>query len=167
MLTSPSAKSYNSQPTPLSPENDRACPRTFRRRKNRSSQMSRTDDIDRSAAGMPAGIASRHASFRRLVNRGQPIAFRFPLPSATHSFPPMMNVATREQGMSAVKVTVNGNEQRLAGPTTVGELLEQLKISPKQVAVEINLELVPRTQHASHALRDGDQIEIVGFVGGG
>lgn len=66
-----------------------------------------------------------------------------------------------------MKVTVNGNEQALAAAITVAELLDQLKVSAKQVAVEINLELVPRTRHATHTLCDGDRVEIVGFVGGG
>jgi len=66
-----------------------------------------------------------------------------------------------------VKVTVNGNDKTLAEPTTVGQLLEQLQVPAKQVAVEINLELVPRTQHATHPLCEGDRVEIVGFVGGG
>ena len=70
-------------------------------------------------------------------------------------------------GAYAVQVTVNGNDQILAGPTTVGQLLAQLQIPAKQVAVEINRELIPRTQHATHPLCAGDRVEIVGFVGGG
>jgi sulfur carrier protein len=49
----------------------------------------------------------------------------------------------------------------------VAELVESLQLSPRQVAVEINLELVPRAQHGGHVLAAGDRVEIVSLVGGG
>ena len=67
----------------------------------------------------------------------------------------------------AVNVIVNGQEKQLEPGTTVAELLTKLEVSPRQVAVEVNQELVPRRQHAEHALQAGDRLEIVGFVGGG
>jgi sulfur carrier protein len=66
-----------------------------------------------------------------------------------------------------VNVIVNGQEKQLEPGTTVAELLTKLEVSPRQVAVEVNQELVPRRQHAEHALQSGDRLEIVGFVGGG
>jgi thiamine biosynthesis protein ThiS len=62
---------------------------------------------------------------------------------------------------------VNG-EWSPAGPDeTVAALLERLRIDPRRVAVERNLEILPRTRYAETRLADGDRIEIVQFVGGG
>ncbi len=66
-----------------------------------------------------------------------------------------------------MNVIVNGQEKQLEPGTTVAELLAKLDVSPRQVAVEVNQELVPRRQHAEHLLQAGDRLEIVGFVGGG
>lgn len=64
-------------------------------------------------------------------------------------------------------ITVNGEEKRLNGPMTVAGLLEALALEPKKIAVERNLEIVPKSQFDATALSDGDKIEIVQFVGGG
>ena len=64
-------------------------------------------------------------------------------------------------------VTVNGNARDFAAPLTVAELLRTLEISPRGLAVEVNLQIVPRARHAEHLLADGDKLEIVTFVGGG
>jgi thiamine biosynthesis protein ThiS len=64
-------------------------------------------------------------------------------------------------------ITVNGNPCELEGPSTVADLLRQLQLNPQQVAVEVNLELVPRQRHAEHQLSAGDRLEIVTLVGGG
>lgn len=66
-----------------------------------------------------------------------------------------------------VEITVNGQLRRVAEGTTLAELLEQLGLADKHVAVEANLELVPRQRHAGHRLADGDRLEIVTLVGGG
>jgi len=66
-----------------------------------------------------------------------------------------------------LRVTVNGAASNLAAGTTVSELLAARGAAGKPCAVEINREIVPRSQHATHALRDGDAVEIVSFVGGG
>jgi sulfur carrier protein len=66
-----------------------------------------------------------------------------------------------------VKVTVNGTPRELQQPLSIAELLEQLAVPPRGVAVEVNLQLIPRTQHAQRQLADGDQLEIVTLVGGG
>jgi sulfur carrier protein len=46
-------------------------------------------------------------------------------------------------------------------------LLQQFKMEPRYVAVEVNLALVPRGQHAQYVLKDGDRLEVVTLVGGG
>jgi sulfur carrier protein len=64
-------------------------------------------------------------------------------------------------------VVVNGRPRELQGPITVATLLEQLEIPLRGVAVEVNLEVVPRSRHADQLLADGDRLEIVSLVGGG
>ena len=71
------------------------------------------------------------------------------------------------EGLSAVHVTVGGQPREVAAGTTVAELLASLGTAGRPCAVEINRSIVPRAAHGSHPLRDGDAIEIVGFVGGG
>lgn len=66
-----------------------------------------------------------------------------------------------------VTVVVNGQPQQIADGTSVAQLIADLELTPSHVAVELNLELVPRAQHARQSLADGDRIEIVTLVGGG
>jgi sulfur carrier protein len=66
-----------------------------------------------------------------------------------------------------MKITVNGSEKLCADKALVSDLLVQLDLVGRRVAVERNGEIVPRSLHASVALADGDQIEIVVAVGGG
>ena len=66
-----------------------------------------------------------------------------------------------------MQLTINGKPEQLEGELTVAELVYRLALQPKQVAVEVNLQLVPRQHHATHRLADGDQVEIVTLVGGG
>ncbi len=66
-----------------------------------------------------------------------------------------------------MKITVNGNEQICAHNALISDLLVQLELVGRRVAVELNGEIVPRSLHGSVALSDGDQIEIVVAVGGG
>jgi sulfur carrier protein len=66
-----------------------------------------------------------------------------------------------------MKLTVNGDPLETKGPLSVRELIELLQLTDGPVAVECNLEIVPRAQHTSRQLQDGDVLEIVHFVGGG
>ena len=63
-------------------------------------------------------------------------------------------------------VNVNGQQLEVAGGTTVLALIEQHNLSPQKVAVELNRRLI-RTEKYDTVLKDGDEIEIVTFVGGG
>ena len=65
-----------------------------------------------------------------------------------------------------VRLVVNG-EARDADAETVAALVESLGLDLRKVAVERNLEIVPRSQYLATALSDGDRIEIVHFIGGG
>jgi thiamine biosynthesis protein ThiS len=64
-------------------------------------------------------------------------------------------------------ISLNGDPFDIAGPLTITALLEQLKIDPRRVAVEHNLTVLKRATFATTVVNDGDQIEIVNFVGGG
>jgi thiamine biosynthesis protein ThiS len=66
-----------------------------------------------------------------------------------------------------VQVIINGEAHDLEGPILLSELLERLNLKPGRIAIERNLELVPRANWASTTVSDGDRIEIVHFVGGG
>ena len=66
-----------------------------------------------------------------------------------------------------MKISLNGEPHELAGPLTLNALLAQLNIDPRRVAVEHNLTVVKRANYDSTQIQDGDQIEIVNFVGGG
>ncbi len=64
-------------------------------------------------------------------------------------------------------VEFNGQQIDVPEGTTIAELLELAQIRSKLVAVEVNLEIVPREEHSSHVLCSGDSIEAVTLVGGG
>ena len=67
----------------------------------------------------------------------------------------------------AVEITLNGEARRLDAPTSVRGLLESLGLDPAKIAVERNLEIVPRSSYGEVALGHGDRLEIVHFIGGG
>ncbi len=66
-----------------------------------------------------------------------------------------------------MQVTINGEARVLAAPVSVDVLLADLGIDPRKVAVERNREIVPRGTYETVTLGDGDQLEIVHFIGGG
>ena len=65
-----------------------------------------------------------------------------------------------------VRIEVNG-EGRETAAATILALIEELNLDPRKVAVELNLEIVPRSLHATTPVSEGDKIELVQFVGGG
>ena len=66
-----------------------------------------------------------------------------------------------------LQITLNGDPHEVAAPVTVADLLAQLDIDPRRVAVEHNLIVLKRDTFDATMVRDGDAIEIVNFVGGG
>ena len=66
-----------------------------------------------------------------------------------------------------MNILVNGKPREVPEGTTISALLGELELASRQVAVEVNLELVPRARHAEHRLRDDDHLEVVTLVGGG
>ena len=76
-------------------------------------------------------------------------------------------IARPQVGQPAMEITVNEESRDVKPGTTVAELLGQLSMQPRQVAVERNLQIVPRAEHADCVLEPGDRLEIVTLVGGG
>lgn len=66
-----------------------------------------------------------------------------------------------------MKISLNGEEREFRSGISISGLVSELELNPKNVAVERNLEIVPKSQHDETLLSDGDAIEIVEFVGGG
>lgn len=66
-----------------------------------------------------------------------------------------------------MKITLNGEARDVAGPVTVAALLQALGIDARRVAVEHNLKVLKRAAFDQVEVREGDQVEIVNFVGGG
>jgi sulfur carrier protein len=69
--------------------------------------------------------------------------------------------------LEMIQISVNGDTKRYDRPLVISELLEQMAIGGKKIAVERNGEIVPKSAHGSTLLLDGDQLEIVVAVGGG
>ena len=66
-----------------------------------------------------------------------------------------------------LNVTVNGDARRVGAGATIAGMLRELGIDPRRVAVERNLAIVPKSTLEDVPVEDGDQYEIVHFVGGG
>ena len=64
-------------------------------------------------------------------------------------------------------IILNGDPVEVAGPLTLAALLDQLGVDARRVAVEHNLNVIKRALYGSTEIREGDQVEIVNFVGGG
>jgi sulfur carrier protein len=64
-------------------------------------------------------------------------------------------------------IRLNGDPHELPGPLTVSELLTRLEIDPRRVAVEHNLVVLKRGTFDTTTVHEGDEVEIVNFVGGG
>ena len=67
----------------------------------------------------------------------------------------------------SLSVRVNGEQRRIPAGLTIAAMLSEIGIDPAKVAVERNLEIVPRSTLGSVPVEDGDEYEIVHFVGGG
>lgn len=67
----------------------------------------------------------------------------------------------------SVGIHVNGEHRRVPGGINIAEMINSLGLDPQRVAVERNLEIVPRSTFNQLCVEDGDDFEIVHFVGGG
>ncbi len=66
-----------------------------------------------------------------------------------------------------IHIHVNGEARALRNGATVADLLQDLEFKAERVAVELNLEILDRTNFDHRPLKDGDRVEILGFIGGG
>lgn len=64
-------------------------------------------------------------------------------------------------------IFVNGVRRELTAGCSAAQLLEQLDLTGKRLALEVNMEIVPRSQYAVHYLKEGDRVEVVHAIGGG
>ena len=72
-----------------------------------------------------------------------------------------------KQILEQIGLTVNGDQMQVAAGLTLSQLIVQLELDTRKVAVERNLEIVPRSTYDSTVLEAGDRLEIVHFIGGG
>ena len=66
-----------------------------------------------------------------------------------------------------MQIIINGEAREVPTHVSLGTLLERLDLESRRVAVEVNLQLVPRTQHNAYVLQPDDRLEIVTLAGGG
>ncbi|MCK9798563.1 sulfur carrier protein ThiS [Pseudomonas chlororaphis] len=66
-----------------------------------------------------------------------------------------------------MRIQLNGESFELPDGETVAGLLTRLELTGRRIAVELNLDIVPRSQHGETLLKEGDQIEVVHAIGGG
>ena len=69
--------------------------------------------------------------------------------------------------VSTVQIVLNGQPRGLEPGTTLAGLVASLDLGARRMAVEINEEVIPRSEYPVHVLGDGDRVEIVHAVGGG
>ena len=78
-----------------------------------------------------------------------------------------MSIDTHQSLAIPVNVSVNGEPRRVSARLSIMQMLTELGLDPQRVAVERNRDVVPRSRLAEVMVEDGDQYEIVHFVGGG
>lgn len=66
-----------------------------------------------------------------------------------------------------MNIYINEKPHVLTAPTTLAELIEQLGLTGKRIAIELNKEIAPRSQYSQITLQENDQLEIVHAIGGG
>jgi len=66
-----------------------------------------------------------------------------------------------------MEIIVNGHLQQVQWAYTAAQLVEDLELAGKRIAMEVNQEIVPRSQYGSYGFQSGDKIEIVHAIGGG
>lgn len=66
-----------------------------------------------------------------------------------------------------MEILVNGTPREVRDSFSIANLIEDMALTGKRIAVEVNLSIVPRSQHGTHILQPGDRVEIVHAIGGG
>ena len=73
----------------------------------------------------------------------------------------------KSQLKTKIKIQLNGDAYVIEGDARLTTLIETLKMKPTRIAVELNREVVPRANYSEITLREGDELELINFVGGG
>ncbi len=76
-------------------------------------------------------------------------------------------MSSEAASIATIGLTINGEPRRVAAGVTVRVLVESMGLGKAACAVEVNRSMVPRREHESRALADGDVVEVVSLVGGG
>lgn len=76
-------------------------------------------------------------------------------------------LAPKMKAAARMRIQLNGESFEMPDGETVGALIVLLDLTGRRVAVELNMDIVPRSQHGSTVLREGDQVEVVHAIGGG
>lgn len=66
-----------------------------------------------------------------------------------------------------MQIFLNGTQREVEDGTTLSKLVSEIAEDPRGIAIERNLEIVPKAAHPTTVLKDGDRLEVVQFVGGG
>jgi len=66
-----------------------------------------------------------------------------------------------------MNITINGEQRTLDDGITIEQLISLLDLENKRLAIELNQEIIPRSEHAGYTLKQGDKVEIVQAIGGG
>ena len=66
-----------------------------------------------------------------------------------------------------ITIRLNGEPYVIEGDARLTTLIEVLKMKPTRIAAELNRVIIPKADHASITLREGDELELINFVGGG
>ena len=66
-----------------------------------------------------------------------------------------------------MNIILNGKPHSLENTTTIEQLIDQLGLAGKRVAVEVNLDIIPRSEHGQRLLNENDKVEVVHAIGGG
>ena len=66
-----------------------------------------------------------------------------------------------------MNILINGKTKTIDNNLHLNQLIEQLELTGKRLAVEINQEIIPKSKHADYQIKEGDNIEIVHAIGGG
>lgn len=66
-----------------------------------------------------------------------------------------------------IKIKLNGKDKEINDRMSVSQFLEELKINPEGVVVELNLQVLNKAKYGATDIKEGDNVEIINFVGGG
>lgn len=79
----------------------------------------------------------------------------------------VVKVKPTDYGARAMTIVLNGDERECRENMTIADLVTELGLGQRRIAVEANREIIPREHYATYRLHAGDHLEIVHFVGGG